>query len=350
MSLEFITDLKRWQEIFLLLPDFFAMVYYSAPYYKIFQSNGDGTAAALLYRENKSMVFYPFLLKQIPPKIGGKGFYDLETAYGYGGPIAFNCSSETINNYLEAFDCWARQNNVVAEFVRFNPLTLNHLDFSAYYRPALNRITCSITLHSDFDTTLNCCKPARRRNYHRARLAGLQFKILSDCHKFKTLYRQTMQRLHAPDYYYFSEASFAAIDEMSESERIYAAAETTEGELAAAAIFLLDHQSAHYHLGCSNPEFKHTQANAFLMLEFAGYAIEQKKQILHLGGGLSLADKDPLFVFKSGFSDNRHEFFIGRKIHRPELYRQFSERWHSLTGSEANILLHYHYGVENEDI
>lgn len=373
MSLEFVTSAARWQQIYDQLPDFAGKIYYSHAYCSTLEANGDGRAAALFYTGNqvgnnaentdaalstagadtpqkpRNLIFYPVLLRPVPAKIGGDGCFDLETPYGYGGPQTFCCDQVTIDGFGCEFTEWARRQNIVAEFVRFNPLSANQSVFSDQYRTDRNRITVSIPLQHGFSEILAGCSAARQRNYRRAQREGLVFRRLDNLSDFCRLYQQTMKRLNADSYYFFSQSCFDALAAVPDADRWFVGVFTPDGRLAAAGIFLIDAISAHYHLGASEPEFKDLQANAFMMLEVAREASKAGKQLLHLGGGLSLAEDDQLYRFKAGFSTGRHDFYIGRRIHQQDAYQAFSQRWQQLTGAAPQILLHYHYGVKHEN-
>lgn len=350
MSLEFITSAQRWNEIYQELPDFAGKVYYSHAYHAACAGNGDGQPAAVYYHCRPCRIFYPFLIRPVSALIGGTGFADLETAYGYGGPQLFAASAACIAEFKNLFTDWARHNRIVAEFIRFNPLNDWHNEFTDYCSVSHNRITVSVDLQQNFDSMLGQCTPARQRNWRRACRENLCMQNLPDLKAFSELYLQTMQRLAARPYYLFSPAYFAALEAIPSESRHFAGIFTPGGDLAAAAVFLLDTQSAHYHLGASDPAFHDLQANAFLMLEAARRFAGNERRLLHLGGGLSLADDDKLFRFKSGFSPVRQNFYIGRRIHIPEIYEKLSQTWQKLTGCQPLILLHYHYGANNENL
>ena len=350
MSLEFITSPERWNAIFDELPGFAGQVYYSHAYHAACASNGDGQPGAVLHTSRAGRIFYPFLLRKIPLCLGGEGYYDLETAYGYGGPQFFTDDQVAIAEFKALFAEWARQQRVVAEFIRFNPLTAMHEKYSDVCQVSHNRTTVSINLSKGFAGLLAGCIPARQRNWRRAGRENLKMRRLDDPHEFAALYQQTMQRLAARSYYLFSADYFAALSAMPAASRYFAGAFTPDNQLAAAAVFLLDRQSAHYHLGASDPQYKDTQASAFLMLEFARLAAETGRATLHLGGGLSLAEDDRLFRFKAGFAPGRHPFFIGRRVHQPEVYATLSQNWQRRTGLVPQILLHYHYGANDENL
>jgi hypothetical protein len=109
-------------------------------------------------------------------------------------------------------------------------------------------------------------------------------------------------------------------------------------------VFLLDKNSAHYHLGASSDSQHNLQAGAFLMLKTAEKIGQMRIPLLHLGGGLSLDKEDRLFRYKSGFSSISNDFYIGRRIHNAEVYNALSASWQKKTGKKPDILLHYHYG------
>ncbi|HNS09699.1 MAG TPA: GNAT family N-acetyltransferase [Candidatus Ozemobacteraceae bacterium] len=351
MHLEFITQKERWQQIFTQLPEFSGKIYYSYACHAATAANGDDQPAALFFSAGSNgRAFYPFLMKRVPEAVGGNGEVDLETAYGYGGPVFFDLNTEQIDEFYRQMRSWATANHVVAEFIRFNPLTPFQTCVDPACQVSHNRITVSIDLTNGPEAVLNSCSAARQRNWKKGTRLGLSVRRLADPAEFVPLYTQTMQRLAARSYYRFPQQYFAALAALSEDSCFYAGAFTDDGRLAAAAIYLLDPTSAHYHLGASDPQLLHTQANSFLMLEFARRLCGSGRQLLHLGGGLSLADDDSLFRFKSGFSARRHDFFIGRRIFNQQKYALFSGHWQKLTGLTPQILLHYHYGANDENL
>ena len=69
--------------------------------------------------------FVVSIKREVPIKGLGKVFYDLETPYGYGGPLTnSNCKNFLLESNLKYFN-WMLSNNIIAEFTRFNPLLNN---------------------------------------------------------------------------------------------------------------------------------------------------------------------------------------------------------------------------------
>lgn len=349
LNLEFITNLSRWQQVVEALPDFCGKVYYHASYYSAFTANGDGQAAALYYRNNETEIFYPFLIRPVPEGLGGKGCFDMQSAYGYGGPAVFKGTGENLEEFARLHAEWAEKASIIAEFVRFNPLMPLELPAMMFTRE-LNRKTVSIKLVEDFNAILHQASGPRRRNYRKAVRAGLKFVTLPHCDEFIEFYQQAMQRLAADSYYYFSPEHFAALARLPQQNLLYTGVKDANENLVAAGIFLLDAMTVHYHLGASAEQARDMQPDAFMLFETARYASKIGKKLFHLGGGLSLNEDDGLFRFKAGFSQQRHDFFIARKIHRPQQYHEISSRWQAKTAQKPSKLLHYHEGIEHADL
>ncbi len=365
MKFEIIEDKKKWEEIYNKTPFFQGKVYFSPHYCKALEDNLEGKVVLCYFEQeinkDKITVLYPFIIKGIPDELTksltSETLFDIESPYGYGGPMIFTSEGYLYNDekdyenayavsFSNEFINWAIKNNIVAEFVRFNPITMNHNLFLSHYSIELNRKTVSVNTIDDFNTMLSKASSARKRNYYKALNNNLEvvWCPLSDeeamlC--FRDIYEETMKRLDANSYYYFSDAYFKSLSELSEQGLIGIALYNKEIPVAA-SIILFDELSAHYHLGGSDYEYKDLQGSAFLLWEAAKISNEMGLECLHLGGGLSLDSKDKLFNFKKGFSSNINDFYIGKRIINQNYYNTISETWQSKTGKQPSIFLHYH--------
>ena len=75
-----------------------------------------------------------------------KNYFDLETPYGYGGPIS-NSNDKNFLNEANNFFCeWIKSNFIVAELIRFNPILKNYSNYfdKNYYSDV--KKTCSLNL------------------------------------------------------------------------------------------------------------------------------------------------------------------------------------------------------------
>ena len=65
------------------------------------------------YAEGDALFCYPFLRRAIPDT----DWFDVESAYGYGGPIASSVRPDFLEHAWSAFNEWCGSNRIVAEFI-----------------------------------------------------------------------------------------------------------------------------------------------------------------------------------------------------------------------------------------
>lgn len=337
MSFHFIDSRSKWLQTYKKLPTFCGKVYYHPDFSCIAELNNEGKACAVYYEDSGGKIFYPFLLKKIPEHLFSETCYDIETAYGYGGP--FVEKAPNIDSYLKSFCLWAQNLNIVAEFIRFNPVVSNYKMFNDHYSLSHNRKTVLLTLNNQTQI-LNDCTPAKRRNYKTACKSALSFYCTKDTQDFKPLYIDTMKRAKADNYYHFNDSYFANLQQLSEN--MFVIYVKRENMIIAAGLFLTDEVSVHYHLGCGTIEAQKYRANVYYMLNAAFEALKAGKRLMHIGGGLSLNEDDSLFRFKKGFSKQIHDFYIGWRIHQGNKYTKISKKWQADGGMNTSKILHYH--------
>ena len=66
-----------------------------------------------------SFIFTPILINSF------ETYYDIQSPYGYGGPIATTSSPDFWIEAKLEFNKWAKGNRVVVEFLRFHPIINN---------------------------------------------------------------------------------------------------------------------------------------------------------------------------------------------------------------------------------
>jgi len=74
-----------------------------------------------VYEHGDSLFYHGFHLGQV----AGTGFADIQSPYGYGGPVASTADGEFLAEAWVSFRQWCKENNVLAEFIRFHPLLEN---------------------------------------------------------------------------------------------------------------------------------------------------------------------------------------------------------------------------------
>ena len=162
------------------------------------------------------------------------------------------------------------------------------------------------------------------RRSERAGVVVRQIPVSAGFDRFLSLYRTTMRRIGASDYYFFNDRYFHLIKHLIENSGFLLVADM-EGEWVAAAVFFYSSQFLHYHLSASG-NCTPGATNAILH-EAARIGFEKNLRCLHLGGGRTSDPDDTLLKFKLSCGSETHVFHIARTIHSPDDYSAMCEAW-----------------------
>jgi hypothetical protein len=246
--------------------------------------------------------------------------FDLETAWGYGGPIARDQAGLAMG--LKAWKERQQAAGRIAEFVRLHPLLnpvplFDHFDVLHF-----NRMTVMVDLAAGrdarwkhySDSTRNCVRRSSRLLDVR-RIGGDEVNL------FQELYEAGLDRNRARGDYYFDSSYFRALL-ASPWARSWLISDG-EGPLAVGCFLHANADICHYHLAGGNDRARRVNAN-YLMLEiafehFAGLGV----RFMYLGGGRSTEPNDALLRFKMKFSRLQMPFYVGGIIHNLEAYKRF---------------------------
>src|SRR5215213_1977459 len=305
-------------------------VYLLPQYHQAYEKQGDGTAYAFTARSDNDSFFYPFLLRRID-----ETWFDIETVYGYTGPLATTTDPAFLNEAWSLFFDWCRTHKVIAEFIRFNPLLDNTRYVDPSYDVKLNRETVVIKLDCSVDELWNSYPGSQRSKIRKALEGGLRCEENSTPEslvRFQELYRQTMDRVGAADYYYFTSDYLNSLaNGLGDKFKLFTVKDSG-GKILAAAIFFVFDKFIHYHLGGSNAEARELRPNNLLFHTVAEWGRSLGYNWLHLGGGHSASADDSLLRFKLSFSGLRRPFHTGQRVHNPEIYESLCSQWLEQSG------------------
>ena len=76
-----------------------------------------GEAQLFVYEEGDNIALYPYIKRSIYNEQDSSIFYDIETAYGYGGPIVKIEDIAFENAFEMNFLQHCQQENIIAEFI-----------------------------------------------------------------------------------------------------------------------------------------------------------------------------------------------------------------------------------------
>lgn len=286
-----------------------------------------------VHDNNGSLYYHGFHLAAVD----GTAFFDIQSPYGYGGPVASSNDEAFLAGARSAFGVWCREHNVLVEFIRFHPLLDN---WGMYHGEVIpDRQTVWIDLRTD-DLLMSYGTRARTA-IRKAVREGLRVEwvdALQFLRLFPTMYRRAMAALNADEFYHFGDRYF---EQMLRWDNLHTALCFLGSEVVGGAMFLAEGIRMEYHLSAVTPTGKKLSATN-LMLHEAGL-LGQKLECtaLHLGGGTDSRENNALLFFKAGFSPHREVFKIGKHVHQPAAYNGLREKWRQIHGSVSERILFY---------
>lgn len=302
-------------------------VYYSYEHLKYYENDSDSLKYFLFKNNDTPIILMPFIFRKV--KINGQEiqYFDVISPYGYNGPLFNNIdvSDNAILEFWNSVDKWYKDNNVIAEFIRFS-LNGNFKNYSGTLVESLHNIRGKLL--DDFENQWTAFLSKVRNNYRKALKSNLEFKIF---HKneiteekikiFHKIYVETMKRNNASDIYFFSWEYFKNYI-LSNLDCFSIALVYYEGIPISTELIINYNDTIFAFLGGTNAEYYKYRPNDFLRVEVIKWAIENKKQYYVLGGGIK--DGDGLYKSKKALfpKDEDVIFYTGRKIINLTIYKE----------------------------
>lgn len=343
----------EWNYYLSKLPVIQQDVNFCIEYYEIYEKSGQGEARCFVFEEQGNIIIYPFLLNSVN-KLNliklDKEYYDIQGAYGYNGASGNTNDKIIIEKFNSCFLEYCKSNNIIAEFIRFNPVLRNEI-YMDYISPISTNDVIIIDLNSSTDdiwnnsfesATRGSIRKAIKNNLKHIALRGENIKN-DHIMDFVKIYHSTMFRNNADPFYFFSESFFLDIVR-NLGDKVSINFVFKDDILVSTALNLHHHKRVYGFLAGTIPKYFALQPFSFLIHK----AIEYYKKIglseYFLGGGLIRGDK--IFRFKKGFSrTGSFEFFIGKKVHNKYIYDKVCKAWENKypekTEKYANFLLKY---------
>lgn len=249
-------------------------------------------------------------------------YFDLETPYGYGGPLTDNehISDNSQKLFLSELTEYCINVGIISQFVRFHPLLANHNLVPAAIETRYMRDTIFMDTSSP-ELIMSNMDSKNRNMVRKAQKNGVQIAktSINDYLDFLSMYEETMARDNADEYYTFHKDYFNQQKALENNAIIFYA--SIEGKPIAGSIIYFNDRFAHYHLSGSRSEYRQYAPSNLLLYEVACWASEKGIKQFHLGGGM--APDDSLFGFKKQFNKNgRLPFVVGRTIFNHEQYNK----------------------------
>ena len=305
-------------------------IYYSKEYASLYLKEGD-ELFLFEYREGVDF-FINLSIKKPINRVGDlvidDGYYDLETAYGYGG---YYSTTKDVGFLLRSFNAYQKKcldEKIIAEFVRFHPYNdMPMVCPSCFKFLVFDRETVSIDLSLTKQERWGNYS-ATTRNILRRSSNELSIQPSVDIDAFMRLYQLTMKRNKADFSYYFKKEYYEKLLLLN-NVKLFALMHNNS--IVNMSFILFGRQLVHYHLSANNDEYSRLNGNYYLLDAVCDYVNINYPEIIrfHLGGGRSVDPCDSLLAFKLKFSKIRNRYYIAGNIFNMEKYHSYVELFHN---------------------
>lgn len=283
-----------------------------------------------LMEDDKGTVLFPFIIRPLSAESWATEYADAQdiiTPYGYGGPFAWGDPDPRL--FWQEFNEWARSSGVVSLFARLSLFQDQLIPFDGCVETKAPNVIR--TLDMPIDELWLDYKHKVRKNVNKAHRSGLEVEVDYDGSRlddFLDIYRGTMQRRDAEDFYYFDRKFFETlIKDLSGSFAFFHA--IWDQQVVSTELVLLSKSHMYSFLGGTRVDAFDMRANDLLKHSIVEWGVEKGKKAYVLGGGYECGDG--IFNYKMSFAPNgQMPFRVGSSIYDPALYTSLvraREQW-----------------------
>lgn len=264
------------------------------------------------YVDPAGTVLLPLLRSSLDALPGGTGRCDLRTAYDFGGPL-LRGSDAVLPRFEAAWDALLADLRCVTLFQRIHPFHPRWPSAATVH--AQNHV---VDLSGGIEAVRARTYGSWRRDRVKAERLGCTTAVEADPTLFARLYAGTMDRLEAPAWYRFSEATLAALIALPEVTQLVTRG--PDGTPLASALSLRSGDVRFYHLSASDPAGRGFFPNHHLLDGLLAHAIDDGCHTVHLGGGAP-----SLTRFKSRVGSHTVPYRVERRVVDPPTYTALCE-------------------------
>ncbi len=334
-------NFTEWKQLIEKLPEELQDVYFLPEYIILNLTSTTARGCLFVHEDDQKVWLFPFILQEVCgyPEIDIK-LFDVESPYGYSGPVSNSDEPQFLTSAHAAYDAWLKHTGVVSVFTRFHPLIANQRWIGTETMVDPDRETVGLNLRSNINDVIADYTAKTRNMIKRPIKSGVY--IVDDSsdkgvEEFRRVYSSTMQRKNAAAVYCFGSKYFEGLTRLFPDNGFLLLAKIKD-EVIAGACFLIRGRYAHYHLSGSHPERMVAGTFNLLLLKAAEICIQRGAKIMHLGGGTTDKPDDPLLKFKQTMGKEKLVYHVGTRIVCPAVHRQLKALWTERNPSLAGVL------------
>jgi hypothetical protein len=314
---------------------------YHLPEYVAFSARHEGGDPIAVFAEGDAgWLLIPLVIRRIPPELvnGALPLVDATSPYGYPSPLVASLdpaegrTGEWLERSLRAGIAALAQLGVISVFVRLHPLLPVPLGAFARLGTLVHHgDTVSVDLSLDDEELWTQTRTKHRQHIAAARRRGAVAYMDEQwrCYdQFVDIYRQTMRRVGADTYYFFSDEYFQRLRDTL-GDRVHLSVVEADGRVACAGLVTEVGGIVQNHLVGTSDAFLKLSPNKMRIDFVRTWAKIRGNRFFHLGGGHG-GRNDSLFEFKRGFSRKTNAFRTWRSVVDERRFRDIVDRWESV--------------------
>lgn len=279
----------------------------------------NGTADVFEFFNESGIIVYPFI-KRNAGIVNGIQYYDLVTARGECGPLIIEQNDNSLlEKWSVMFQKYCHDNNIIAEYIRFDPWNKNKDSFENCYNICEHGYVYCYKLQEDFFMTQYSSK--RRNQIRKAMNSRVQLELDADWDKideFLEIYKYTVDKYSVSSYYTLDKDFLLNYKKLLGSRARLGFA-YVDGVAISAGIFLNGGDVYHYHFSANHPDYTELNAISYLLMEESKLAADEGCILMDLG---SATPGSGLEKFKRSMvkDDGILPCYVGTKIRNKKIY------------------------------
>ena len=286
-----------------------------------------GKAGRFVFENDEIKIVYPFV-RRFAGTVGGKDYYDLATPRGECGPF-MERGEENVGKYIgdfsDALKAFCAEENVVAEYVKFDSWNNKQGFFEGVYDIKQRGQNFSMPLQEDFLYTQ--IHADKRNQIRRAERAGATVELGASWERiqeFLDIYQFTVDKNNVSSYYWLT-AEYLAKYERLLGDKAMLSFGYLDGRVAACMLTVASEDVCNIVFCASDPACGNINVMALLYYNIAVHYAGKGCKYMDMGdatAGSGLERFKKLFVSEERW----HKCYIGTAVRNKEIYDIFVEQ------------------------
>ena len=324
-------DRAKWRALIESLPESSRDIHYTPEYQRVYEKTYGYKILLLVCQIDDNTLIQVVVRRPLSEPVlteKSAGHYDVESVYGFGGPLALNPLSENAAlKYAKAFSEYNLQQGAITEFCVLHPLLQSRqiACLPTTLERSVRKHCVYLDLSEPYHMLWKNIEERQRKAIAVARRKGLRVrKMRPDDHNighFQNMYLSTMNRVNANSSWHFPDNYFTNCRDCLGENKVSLFAAELDGKAISYFFLMHEFESCYYHFAAGDPAYNAYNPSSLLMFDTLLWAKAQGLKYYFLGGGRTADESDSLFRFKSSFSEKTAPLISYQRIFNAQLYK-----------------------------